>query len=1312
MIDITRNEPYLEPIKLNEFVINPIFYKTSALNALTGIFNNKILEYLIYGYLGLDKENRIVPSPFAKKLFEDAIKTLIEINFENAKKQFPFLENFTLEEVFKALFIDEIRIVDIPNILETENGEFLVIPNTLLFADKIVQVIKNKALIQSLPYGYITYKRLLQQAVELYFYNDVVKSYNYELETIMNDMSGKSNYFKDNIVSKTVDYSGRSVVVPDITLKLGEAKIPDISYYWTFDEIYVKALLEEYKELLYENKEIISNFFKENAHLLRNAYYEFYKKKTKISEDVLAKLKEEIIEIDKKVETLRKELFEKLKEQFEDKANDIMNLLLVSSGFVYRGILSKIKNKDVIDKIITSIKELEREKSEKEKKVEGFSLEMMKEKELSYKDIVNNAIYKHLLEKFDKFLKSNKIEISPFLKEFIIFERVFYETEKKEIITPILEDFESAFGNRKIIEDVLIKYKDILGKDYDIYLNRLLSAKTKEEFDKIVQELEPEKEPYKIIQELKPEEEPKLEPKLSYKDYKTLIEGKKIIYKGKEKVILRKESEIKSELAKKFVKLVRYKLPAYALFVRQPTLWRHNLQTFKVYPEKDKVIKIFPLQTEGFDGDFDGDTYGYFALHFEKSIENLTIENNLLDSFGNLVYRFKNEFLSAFANPRVKELIEIISLKLNDNEILRKYDEIIKEQRAVVEKQIEKDKIISLLQKYRDKIGNNFEVYLNYLIEIKTGEIFKQVLEDLSKIMTNEDYNLLLKLLEGKDIVKYYIINDYEKFNEIFKYIVFNHKDKALDILTFFLREIVKYAHFTFDISEIETLSKLASLMKERDYFGDLSHKNEILRIIENDNEIKSLVNEIISEEKELEKISDIFELLSNDLFIKKLNTKPKHPKYKELLAIIKFLKSDKDIPNQVELLHQIEEIEKDKESFEKSARNLDLVNVNAMNSKTSYDIWWQIVSNRGVFSNMKGDLQFPIRSSLLYRTYEDENGNIVRETKGLSSIEFFISAHNQRYALGGGKANIGRGTNLGSFISYALRTLTVIDNNCNLDTLYCPYIKEDKICRAHLPSNVNPDKIGVNIAHYYRRKLVNSLFKFKHKAGVLKSAYARIITKKQYVDEIKKYLISFYKPYEIKFYNENLGNELVLVAKVIIKSKKGTIENWLSALENYILLQHNYPLKLVYFEKDKANKTIKQLMDEYDVVVGKRVDETTYAIIPDEIIKTGEEFTIDGWTDYALLYRYVNKNELKERHYNEIKELTSAFFSVDKTSDLCLKIISNLVIEKKGLKNAFIKGNINDDWFLLAFGEKYLPVIALETIKGNKLNEEKVYRF
>jgi hypothetical protein len=183
-----------------------------------------------------------------------------------------------------------------------------------------------------------------------------------------------------------------------------------------------------------------------------------------------------------------------------------------------------------------------------------------------------------------------------------------------------------------------------------------------------------------------------------------------------------------------------------------------------------------------------------------------------------------------------------------------------------------------------------------------------------------------------------------------------------------------------------------------------------------------------------------------------------------------------------------------------------------------------------------------------------------------------------------------------------------------------------------------------------------------------------------------------------------------VLVAKVLIKSKKGTIENWLSALENYILLQHNYPLKLINTEEN--DKTIKELMKEYNVVVGKRIDENTYAIIPDEIIKVGEEFTIDGWTDYALLYRYVDKNELKKRHYNEIKELTSAFFNVDKTTDFCLKVVSNLVIEKRGLKNAFIKGNINDDWFLLAFGEKYLPVIALEAVKNNKLNPEKVYRF
>jgi len=1333
MINITRNELYLEPIKLDEYVVNPIFYKTSALNALTGIFNNKILEYIIYGYLGLDENNEIVPSIFAKKLFENAIKTLIENNFEDAKKQFPFLENFTLEEIYKALFIDEIRIVDIPPILQTNTH--LIVPNTLLFADKITQILENKALIQSLPYGYITYKRLLQKAVELYFYNDVVKNYKYELQTVLNDMVGKNNYFKENIASKTVDYSGRSVIVPDITLKLGEVKIPDVSYYWVFDEIYTKALLEQYDELL-ENlilKEKIRDFFKENAHLVKNAYYDIYKEKVERKEKTAGAIKEietlqeDISKIDKDIEELKKQLFSVLEEQFKDKADFIMNTLITASGFFYEKFLENIKDKEKVNKIVEEIKKLEGEKFKIQKRIRSLLKlipKVKEEDELKYENIISNAIYRELLKRISKLLEENNIEVIEPLKEFIVFERVFYETENKRLIIKKKE------GEKEIVEKISIL-------------------------------------PARKVREL---------------------------------------------LAKKFVKLIRHKLPAYALFVRQPTLWRHNLQVFKVYPDKDKTVKIFPLQTEGFDGDFDGDTYGYFALHFEKSIENLTIENNLLDSFGNLVYKFKNEFLSAFANPKVRELIEIISLKLNDNEILRMYDEIIKEQKPVIEAKIDKERIISLLEKYKDKISNNFGIYLTYLIEVRTGEMFNQVLEDLKNIMTSEDYNLLLELIKGEQTVRYYIIENFEKFNEIFKYIVLNHKDKAIDILTFFLREIVKYAQFTFDIYEMEKLSQLTSTIKEKDYFGNETYKNEIIRIIESNNVLKQEIDKILEEiymkaerrlkaidrlisycvemrtrinkriseienseaikvgkrilaarrliryyskkerkfarslvfaEKEkdfLEKFilayqsKNVYDILFDNIFIEKfLNKKrkleiPKRIKkgrkikvkgdkeipeaYRFILELVKEFINSKDIPNQIELIEQMEKIEEDKKKFSKAINNFDIPNVNAMNSKTTSDIWWQIVGNKGIFSNMKGELQFPIKSSLLYREAEDENGNIVKEAKGLSSIEFFISAHNQRYALAGGKTNIGRSTNLGSFISYALRTLEVIDDNCNLDVLYCPYIKENKICKEHFKEfgNVNFTKIGLNLAHYYRRKLVNSLFKFKHKAGVLKSSYAKIITKKQYVDEVKQYLIKFYKPYEIKFYNQELENDLVLVAKVLVKSKKGTIENWLSALENYILLQHNYPLKLINTEEN--DKTVKELMKEYNVVVGKRIDENTYAIIPDDIIKVGEEFTIDGWTDYALLYRYVDKKELKKRHYNEIKELTSAFFNVDKTSDFCLKVISNLVIEKRGLKNAFIKGNINDDWFLLAFGEKYLPVIALEAVKDNKLNPEKVYRF
>ncbi len=95
---------------------------------------------------------------------------------------------------------------------------------------------------------YLMVLRDLQLAVNALIDNssDVDKSDNYNvgaLKSLMDSLRGKKGMFRNNILGKRVDYSGRSVIVPGPDLLLNECEIPRVMALELFDPFICSKLM-------------------------------------------------------------------------------------------------------------------------------------------------------------------------------------------------------------------------------------------------------------------------------------------------------------------------------------------------------------------------------------------------------------------------------------------------------------------------------------------------------------------------------------------------------------------------------------------------------------------------------------------------------------------------------------------------------------------------------------------------------------------------------------------------------------------------------------------------------------------------------------------------------------------------------------------------------------------------------------------------------------------------------------------------------------------------------------------------------------
>jgi len=93
-------------------------------------------------------------------------------------------------------------------------------------------------------------KRMLQESVDALFDNTrkavpVRSKDNRDLKSLAENLKGKQGRFRQNLLGKRVDYSGRSVIVVGPDLKLHQVGLPKQMVVKLFEPFIVQRLVEE-----------------------------------------------------------------------------------------------------------------------------------------------------------------------------------------------------------------------------------------------------------------------------------------------------------------------------------------------------------------------------------------------------------------------------------------------------------------------------------------------------------------------------------------------------------------------------------------------------------------------------------------------------------------------------------------------------------------------------------------------------------------------------------------------------------------------------------------------------------------------------------------------------------------------------------------------------------------------------------------------------------------------------------------------------------------------------------------------------------
>jgi DNA-directed RNA polymerase subunit beta' len=230
------------------------------------------------------KKNRL--SLILGNLFKNSIKNknLTDKDYKETKeklvKRIRLIENFISSNSKPSWMILEIIPVIPPGLrpmVQLDSGRFATSDLNELYRSVIIRNNRLQRLIKLMAPEIITCneKRLLQQGIDTLIDNGkrgkkVLDANNRPLKSLSDIIQGKYGRFRQNLLGKRVDYSGRSVIIVGPTLKLNQCGLPHEIALEIFQPFIIHEILKSglasnmklAKRLLYKGENIIWKILK------------------------------------------------------------------------------------------------------------------------------------------------------------------------------------------------------------------------------------------------------------------------------------------------------------------------------------------------------------------------------------------------------------------------------------------------------------------------------------------------------------------------------------------------------------------------------------------------------------------------------------------------------------------------------------------------------------------------------------------------------------------------------------------------------------------------------------------------------------------------------------------------------------------------------------------------------------------------------------------------------------------------------------------------------------------------------------------
>jgi len=263
----------------------------------TGLSKKQLLSEKDYSKLSIEYPNGFVAKMGAEGLYEllceldlDEISAELKSHLKHEKsvtKRRPILKRLKIVEAFRLsknrpewMILNVIPVIppDLRPLVPLEGGRFATSDLNDLYRRVITRNNRLKNLININAPDIIlrNEKRMLQEAVDALLDNTrrsrpIKGRGNRPLKSLSDALKGKQGRFRQNLLGKRTDYSGRSVIVVDPTLKLEQCGLPKIMALELFKPFIIRKLEERgyaqsvkgAKRLLYRKSPEVWNILEE-----------------------------------------------------------------------------------------------------------------------------------------------------------------------------------------------------------------------------------------------------------------------------------------------------------------------------------------------------------------------------------------------------------------------------------------------------------------------------------------------------------------------------------------------------------------------------------------------------------------------------------------------------------------------------------------------------------------------------------------------------------------------------------------------------------------------------------------------------------------------------------------------------------------------------------------------------------------------------------------------------------------------------------------------------------------------------------------